>query len=432
MTISVWRTAFPRQWETRRLKYLAPVSNERVGAVEEDDFYLGLEGIQAGTGKLVVKSNEEDDVSNNNDEGEAFGTANIFHAGDVLFGKLRPYLAKVVLADRSGHCSTEIIVLRPSADVLGSFLKYALLSPDFIQSVDSSTFGARMPRASWDFIGNITVPVPTLSTQRRIADFLDRETTQIDALIEAKEQMLALLQEKRAAQISHMVTKGLDPNVELKDSGLEWLGEIPAHWEVRRIKSVAYVGNGSTPNRENADYWEGGTFPWLNSSVVNQDVVEEASRFVTETALAECHLPVIEPPAVLIGITGQGKTRGRSTVLDFQATINQHLAYVKAKDERLDAFYLSHLLESAYEYLRSESEGTGSTKGAITCEQIAEFRISLPPLNEQQIIVATIRVTQQQYSGIEEDLTKSLSLLRERRSALITAAVTGQLAEVLE
>jgi type I restriction enzyme S subunit len=188
---------------------------------------------------------------------------------------------------------------------------------------------------------DIEVAFPPAQEQSVIADFLDRETARIDGLIAEKERMLALLEEKRAALISRVVTRGLNPNAPLKPSGQEWLGEIPAHWEVQPIKYLAVVGNGSTPSIENADYWDDKGYPWLNSSVVNVTPVMNASRFVTETALRECHLPKVQPPAVLVGITGQGKTRGMASLLGIEATINQHLAYIKPRTRELDTVPLA-------------------------------------------------------------------------------------------
>src|SRR5690606_18508425 len=161
------------------------------------------------------------------------------------------------------------------------------------------------------------------------------------ALIAEQEKLITLLAEKRQATISHAVTRGLDPDAPMKDSGVAWLGEVPTHWDTCPLKYVSSLGNGSTPNRSNPNYCtEEGGFPWLNSSVVNQDEVSEAKRFVTELALRECHLPIIAPPAVLVGITGQGKTRGMAAPLMFEATVNQHLAYIKPQLERLGLPYL--------------------------------------------------------------------------------------------
>ena len=151
------------------------------------------------------------------------------------------------------------------------------------------------------------------------------------------------------------MTRGLDPYVPLRESGIPWLGEIPAHWGIWKIGHFAAVGNGSTPNRDNADYWTEGLIPWLNSSVVNQEEVTEADQFITETAFRECHLPLVKSGSVLVGITGQGKTRGQAVVLSFEATINQHLAFITPKKSVVDPWFLRWALFTAYDFLRSIS-----------------------------------------------------------------------------
>src|SRR5690606_20955360 len=152
-----------------------------------------------------------------------------------------------------------------------------------------------------------------------------------------------------------------------------------------------------------------------------------AKRFVTELALRECHLPIIAPPAVLVGITGQGKTRGMAAPLMFEATVNQHLAYIKPQLERLGLPYLLRTLESAYEHLRTESDGGGSTKGAITCDQLARLAIPLPPFEEQRVIAAHLDDEIKRFDVLSREAQRGIELLKERRSALIAAAVTGQI-----
>jgi type I restriction enzyme S subunit len=277
------------------------------------------------------------------------------------------------------------------------------------------------------FIKDFRAPVPPLPTQQKIADFLDRKTAEIDILIAKKRRLLDLLAEKRTALITRAVTKGLNPDAPMKDSGIEWLGEIPAHWGILRVKFFASVGNGSTPSRDNPEYWLNGYYPWLNSSIVNQRSVSEADQFVTGIALDECHLPIIRPPAILIGITGQGKTRGMATRLDFEATINQHLVFVKPDPDLIDMDYLYALFVKAYAYLRSESDGGGSTKGAITCNQVENLSLPFPPMDEQAEISRVLEREQSELDTLEEKVSNVIQYLREYRSALITNAVTGQI-----
>ncbi len=242
-----------------------------------------------------------------------------------------------------------------------------------------------------------------------------------------QQRLIALLAEKRQATISHAVTKGLNPDAPMKDSGIEWLGEVPDHWDAMPVKYLAKVGNGSTPNREVPEYWAEIGFPWLNSSVVNAPIVTEAEGFVTQRALRECHLPIVVPPAVLVGITGQGRTRGMAALLGIEATINQHVAYVKPMDSTLDVIYLLRAFETAYLKLRRDSEEAGATKGAITCEQIGNLKIPVSPLAEQLAIVAFLEAETAQLDTLTTEAQRAITLLQERRSALISAAVTGKI-----
>jgi type I restriction enzyme S subunit len=213
----------------------------------------------------------------------------------------------------------------------------------------------------------------------------------------------------------------------MKDSGIQWIGEIPEHWSVLPIKYTAKIGNGSTPKRDETRYWEGGHFPWLASGCVNEDCVEKADEFVTDAALRECHLPIVVPPAVLIGITGQGKTRGMATTLRMRATVNQHLAFLSPDSDVVDVDFLRRVIDSAYEWLRDESDGVGGTKGAITCEDLGNTRLAVPPVDEQQSIVKYLERAGSRLADLVEKTEASVRLLGKRRSALITAAVTGQI-----
>src|SRR5690606_22457522 len=135
------------------------------------------------------------------------------------------------------------------------YLQYQILNRSFIDIVDGTTFGSKMPRASWEALSGMPVVVPSIAEQLAIATFLDRETAKIDALISDQERLLALLAEKRQAAISNAVTKGLNPDAPKKDSGVQWLGEMPAHWDTVPLRYVSKIGNGSTPSRNHPAYW---------------------------------------------------------------------------------------------------------------------------------------------------------------------------------
>ena len=289
-------------------------------------------------------------------------------------------------------------------------------------------FGAAgQQRVPEDFVRDYRIAVPPLSQQRAIADYLDRETARLDALVAEHRRLLDLLDEKRVTLVTSAVIRGLDRTVPFGDSGVPWIGEIPAHWELWKLGHVASVGNGSTPNRGRREYWEDGDVPWLNSSVVNRGEVTDAEQFVTRRAVRECHLPVVKRGAVLVAITGQGKTRGRAAVLSMDATVNQHIAFISSGGSRLSPWYLKWTLAAAYEYLRSISDDVGGTKGALTCEELANLRVPVPPAAEQREIVREIAARTRAIDELAAEAERTAALLRERRSALIAAAVTGRI-----
>ena len=357
------------------------------------------------------------------------------HPGDVLVSRANTrelvgsaavvpegIRGKLLLCDK-------LFRLRPASELNPQFLTYFLRTPAarFQYERDATGASGSMQNIGQETIKDLSLPLPQAEDQASIASFLNAQCARIDALLEKKLALIETLKEERFAAISHSVVEGLNGDIVSRVPNQSWLRQLPQHWQVQRVKFVARIGNGSTPSRDDSTYWTDGSYPWLNSSVVNQEVVTEAEQFVTPAALAECHLPIIDPPAVLVGITGQGRTRGMATTLAFQATINQHIAYVKPDESQVDARYLRRVFDAAYAYLRSESDGGGSTKGAITCEQIAEMPVPVPPLMEQVEIALHIERAVARIDAMLAKTQAAIDRLSEYRTALITAAVTGQI-----
>jgi type I restriction enzyme S subunit len=194
-----WLGEVPEKWEVKRLKYLVTLVNEKSNS-DSLDIKIALENIESYTGKLV-----------NLDSETIFeGEARSFMRGDVLFNKLRPYLAKVHNAKTNGVCVGELLVFRPSKSLISDFLYYRVLSEGFIKEVNSSTYGAKMPRASWEFIGNMHIPFPAVEEQREIINFIESEYAGIYRVVSKIEKEIALMQEYRTALISEVVTGKID------------------------------------------------------------------------------------------------------------------------------------------------------------------------------------------------------------------------------
>lgn len=409
-----WLGNIPAHWQSKRLKYCVSRINEKVDGRESDLPYTGLEHIESWTGRLLPS--EETPTSE--------GQSSRFKPGDVLFGKLRPYLAKVLRATTDGICTGELLVLRPNG-VIQDYLSNYMLARGFINSVDSSTYGAKMPRANWEFIGNLPMLLPPEDEQRAIADFLDRETQRIDALIARKERQIELLQEKRATLISHVVTKGLDPNAPMKDSGIEWLGKIPAHWEVLALRRASIrIQTGSTPPTSQDHYYEDGTIPWFGPSSFGVDIVlTKPVKLIAEIAVGDGVARLFKGGSAMVVTIGA--TIGKVGYIESDASCNQQITVVTFDERRAVGKFAAYQLKRLEPVLRGVAPAT--TLPIMNQQEVGSLPVALPPIEEQQKMVSQIDAEAQELDVLIDKIHESIAKLHEYRTALISAAVTGKI-----
>ena len=272
------------------------------------------------------------------------------------------------------------------------------------------------------------IPLPPLGSQRAIADFLDRKTAAIDALIAKKERLVEVLQEKRQALITQAVTKGLDPNVPMKDSGVEWLGEIPAHWEVKALKhSGAMVTSGS---RAWASYYSDTGALFLQSGNLDRMLgvdTSDAQRIIPPES-AEGRRTAVRLNDVLVCITG-ALTGNVGMVFNAigEAYVNQHLALIRPDPTRIDPAFLALSLTSRIGGTQFDMAQYGGTKQGLGLDDVKNVLIPTPPLGEQRVLSSAVLSRVSISRSAERRIKTQQQLLREYRQALITAAVTGQL-----
>jgi len=379
-----WAKTLPEHWAAKHLKRNVRLLTEKTDTRECP---VGLENLEGWTGRFIQTESDF--------QGEGVG----FEADDILFGKLRPYLAKVWLADRRGEAIGDFHVLRPSECVIPRFIQYQLLTREVVDLVDGSTYGAKMPRASWGFLGCLELPTPPAEEQLAITNFLDRETAKIDALIAEQQRLIELLQEKRQAFISHAVTKGLNPNAPMKDSGVEWLGEVPEHWDVVQFKKFVDIQNGS--DHKQVEQVEG--YPVLGSG----GVFAYASKFLYD---------------------------GESVLLGRKGTIDKPL-HIIGRFWTVDTMYWTRIsldvsgrftfysaLNIPFDFYSTNTALPSMTKGALS-----SHRVTYPPLAEQTQIASFLDRETAKIDTLKAEQQRLIELLQERRSALISAAVTGQI-----
>ena len=414
-----WIGSIPTQWQFIRLKYCVDLINEKVDGSETDLPYTGLEHIESWTGKRIAAENGS---------ATSDGQANRYKAGDVLFGKLRPYLAKVLRSNDEGICTGELLVLRPKA-VIQDYLFNYLLSKDFVTIVDSSTYGAKMPRASWEFIGNLPILLPPDEEQRAIACFLDWETERIDQLIAKKKRQIDLLQEKRTAFISHAVTKGLNPKAKMKDSRIEWLGEIPAHWEVIPIKRITSIPVTDGPH-ETPEFLDDG-IPFISAEAIKNDKIDFSKKRGFISAVDHARFSKkYKPQKGDVYIVKSGATTGNVAyvaTVDEEFNIWSPLAVIRPHRRKAITLYVFFLMKSLYFFQSIEIRWSYGTQQNIGMNVIENLSIALPPLSEQRAIADFLDLETARIDVLIEKVKKSIELLREYRTTLISGAVTGKI-----
>lgn len=411
-----WLGDVPEGWEVQPLKFAANLlTRKSVGRRNA----IGLENIESWSGRFIDTETEFD------------GEGVAVEAGDILFGKLRPYLAKALLVTEPSDAVGDFHAMRPQRGTPPQFLLYQILSKEFIVMVDGSTFGSKMPRASWEFVGKMPLPLPPLPEQIQIATFLDRECGKLDALQAKQQRLIELLKEKRQALISHAVTKGLNPNAKLKPSGIEWLGDVPEEWAVTRVKfHVSRFEQGWSPQCEGRNK-EDGEFGVLKVGCVNGGNfrVEEhkALPFELEPRLQYA----LKRGDLLVSRANTRELVGSAAVVDHDHDdiLLCDKLYRLRFHRGVSEIYISHFLGTSEVRQQIELDATGASASMVNIGQdcIRELNIALPPLAEQRAIVAHLDEKCGKIDQLKAKAERGIELLKERRSALISAAVTGKI-----
>ena len=305
-----------------------------------------------------------------------------------------------------------------------SYLWYILLSESYQEHIKLTASGGAQPNISDHQMVNITIGLPTLQEQTQIAQFLDYETAKIDLLIEKQQKLIELLKEKRQAVISHAVTKGLDPNVEMKDSGVEWLGKIPSHWDLWKLKH-AYnnIGSGTTPPTSSEEWFQNGTIPWVTTGELRENIITYTNKYLTNKAYEQFSALRIYPVGSII-IAMYGATIGRLGILGIPATTNQACCVIY-HSTKIDNKYLFYWLYAFRNEIINLSSGGGQPN--INQEKVSFLKISAPSKTEQIQIAEYLNTQTSKIDLLIEKAEAQIALMQERRTALISAAVTGKM-----
>ena len=391
-----WLGEIPSHWDVKRFKFLATVRNGQIDPTLDEFLQCTLVApnhIESGTGSLLEASSAED-------QGAQSGKVP-FKAGDVLYSKIRPNLHKVCLAPFGGICSSDIYPIVPNTRTEACYLLYTMLSTGFRQLTVLDVMGATIPRIDHESLMQITLPLPPLHEQRAIASYLDRETARIDRLIDKTEALNALLSEKRVALISRAVTKGLEAGAEMKESGVQWLGEIPAHWDIRNFKYIARLEYGDSLKAEDR-------------------VNDEVPVFGSNGVVGSHNLSNTLAPAIIVGRKGSFGKVNYSNVPVFAIDTTYFVDERTTSENLRWVYYFLQILELDKTSKDSAVPGLGR-------EEVYSLRSAVPPLHEQRAIAEYLDRETARIDALIKKNDELIALLREKRTALISAAVTGKI-----
>ncbi len=412
-----WLGEVPTPWRLRPFWTLFR-RTKRTGYVEEQ-----LLSVYRDHG-VVPKASRDD---NNNKPSDDLSPYQLVAPGDLAINKMKAWQGSVAISEHRGIVSPAYFVYEATHSENPRYLHYLLRSPRYITGYLSLSKGIRVNQ--WDLEpqdhSRMPVVLPSSAEQTAIATFLDRETAKIDTLVAEQEKLIALLQEKRQAVISHAVTKGLDPNVPMKDSGVEWLGKVPGHWMVGGL--TRFVGpvvdyRGRTPTKVDA-----GIFLVTARNIRDGRIDYEASEEFVDPDSAASLLARGKPELDDLLFTMEAPL-GQVALIDrTDIALAQRVVKFRGVPTLMRNSYLLYWLMSTGCQSRLETLATGSTALGIKASKLGMIECLAPPLDEQDSIVALIKHKTAKLDTLTAEANTAISLLQERRTALISAAVTGQI-----
>lgn len=380
-----WIGKVPENWVKCRFKNIMNLITD----ASTSDNKIGLENIESGTGKYIQTDSKFE------------GNGVAFKPHDILYGKLRPYLQKVWCADSEGNAVGDFFVFRNKCNSSSSFLKYVLLSDNFTQFANGTTYGAKMPRVSSNAILDQETYIPPLSEQEAIANYLDKKTAEIDKIIAEREKKIELLNELKSSIISRAVTKGINPHAKMKDSGIDWIGEIPEDWEICKFKYTINIRNGKDYKDVQSDnhndypvYGSGGVFAYAKKYLYNGE-------------------------ALLLGRKG---------------TIDKPIYIQKKKFWTVDTmFYGLAIKGNVCKYLYYQAltfpygrYATSTALPSMTQSDLGNNPICLPSILEQQAIANYLDKKTEKIDKTISAIKKECILYKEYKQSLISEVVTGK------
>lgn len=411
-----WIGEIPVDWSMKRVKHIFTRKNEK--AMQENPTILSL----ARDGVKVR------DISNNEGQiAESYYNYNPVEEGDLLLNPMDLYSgANCSISKVQGVISPAYINLKANTGVNPDFYDYYFKVQYWLMAFFSYGKGVSYDNR-WTLSAEtlMNYPVVDLSYEEQCkrADYLDRKCSQIDAIIARQQEVIEKLKAYKLSVITEAVTKGLNPDVPMKNSGVEWLGDIPEYWQLSHIGNLVEMGSGGTPDRKKPEYWENGSIPWMSSGEINDEYIYSTTEHITELGLQNSNAKILPVNTVMLGLIGQGKTKGLTAILKTEVCCNQNLAYLIADEKYLHYRYLFYCFKAMYFYIRGL---VGESQAGIYSYFLKKLHIPLPDI-EQQIRISDYLDTKcEAIQGSINKRERMIEKFTDYKKSLIYEVVTGK------
>lgn len=345
--------------------------------------------------------------------------------GDLLISRLNEPIGRTCIVPDLGYrivVAVDNVIYRPDESNFDKhFLVYQMNCKPYADNANFVARGSTMSRISRTTLGQFKIIVPPLSEQQAIATYLDQKCAEIDKAIATQQKRIELLQELRQNIITHAVTRGINPDAPLKDSGVEWIGMVPEHWEVMMLKRCATIKTGCTPPTKEEKYYEADDIDWFTPGDIGDDHIEEAEKKISDSAKRDGVCRIF--PAKSVYFVGIGATIGKVSYCNIEASANQQINAI-IPNKRANYKYITYCLKSQKEEVFLTANTV--TLPIINQDRTGSLRIPVPPLKEQQAIVAYVEAEATKLDKLVAKANRQITLLQELKQSIITEVVTGK------
>ncbi|TQP83649.1 restriction endonuclease subunit S [Vibrio cholerae] len=414
-----WIGEIPEHWDLVKLgSCLSPVSVKNCPE-------LPLLSITREQG--VIERDVDNQESNHNFIPDDLSGYKKLEKGQFGMNKMKAWQGSYGVSKFTGIVSPAYFVFDFTKAINPEFFNWAIRSKLYVSFFGSASDGVRI--GQWDLSKTrmkvIPFVLPSEEEQSLIANFLDKKATQINDAIAIKEQQISLLKERKQIIIQQAVTQGLDPNVPMKDSGVDWIGKIPEHWDITKISNITNTTSGSTPQSGNVEAYYNGNIPWVRTTDLNDDLLFDTPEKITYKALRETSCKLVPEESVCVAMYGGAGTIGKHALLKFSGTVNQAVCAILPCHKLVPKF-LYYYVKFYRPHWMIVAKGSRVDPN-ISQDQVRRMPITLPSILEQTAIVDFINDQLGMFNDAEGFYLQQIEKLKEYKTTLINSAVTGKI-----